>query len=174
MTFTEKFLTEAPARCDWIITPYYFRKLRPIFTLARDERDVEVWISQTGFRIRRRRRTAGDALASIRLEKVSKRARLPREEEIPATPELKVFAGTLFTDLGEGSQQVRAIIATTSERNIARRLGWELGIVRSVFDETSNATFDAIAMSRPGRFFARPLRSLSAADFREVKAKNLR
>lgn len=88
--------------------------------------------------------------------------------------ELKVFAGTMSTDLGEGAQQVRVIIATSSERNIARRLGWEMSLVRSVFDETSNVTFDAIAMSKPGKFFARPLRSLSADDFRAVRANNLR
>jgi hypothetical protein len=80
VTFTEKFLTDAPARADWEITPLYFRELRPLFTLASNARGLEVWISQTGFRIKRRRRTAGDSLAGIRLEKVSKRARFPRQK----------------------------------------------------------------------------------------------
>lgn len=78
MAFTEKFLTDATARADWEITPLYFRELLPLFTLASNTGGLEVWISQTGFRIKRRRRTAGDYLAGIRLEKVSKRARFPR------------------------------------------------------------------------------------------------
>jgi hypothetical protein len=78
VSFTEKFLLSGRARMDWNISPLYFRELRPLFTLASDSGDKEVWISQTGFRIIRRRRTSGDSLSGIRLEKVSKRARFPR------------------------------------------------------------------------------------------------
>lgn len=87
---------------------------------------------------------------------------------------LRVWAGVMFAHLGEGQQQVRAIIAATSERNIARRLLLDLLTFRAYWSETSNATFNSIAMARPGKFFARPLMSTSADDFKEVKAKGLR
>lgn len=83
MGFTEKFLAEAQARMQWTITPFYFRELLHLFTLAKNVKGEEVWISQTGFRIRRRRRTVGDYLAGIRLEKISKRARFPRGTRQP-------------------------------------------------------------------------------------------
>lgn len=78
MRFTENFLINGPKRMDWSITLLYFRELLPLFTLAASAGGEEIWISQTGFRIRRRRRTQGDSLAGIWLEKVSKQARFPR------------------------------------------------------------------------------------------------
>lgn len=83
MRFTEKFLINGSRRIDWEITLLYFRELLPLFTLASNVKGTEIWISQTGFRIRRQRRTDGDKLAGIWLEKVSKRARWPRRKKEP-------------------------------------------------------------------------------------------
>lgn len=85
----------------------------------------------------------------------------------------KVFAGTMLADIGGGKEPVRVIVAARSERSGARRAGVKLASFRARWTETSNATFDRIALAGPGEESARPVGSTSADDFREVSAQGL-
>lgn len=79
---------------------------------------------------------------------------------------LKVFSGLTFA----GGQQLRTIVATTSQARAAQLVGVPISVIRDYWSVTGNAHQVDTAMSQPGVVFKSS--GVDKSDYTPVKAKD--